>query len=268
MTGPAEPSLTVVVPVWDGYVGAPLDAALASILAQEPSPLVIAVDNASGTPLPSREGVRVVRTDGRVSLGRARQHALKYVTTPFVVFWDADDLMVQGSIAHLLDCARKMPSVVAHVGAIIDGTSGRRHHWPRSWSRPLARFPRLFATVNAVSSLYPTIGSVLRTDAVRAAGGFPDMQTGDDYVLGVGLALQGPVNFTGAVCRVYGHGPESISSGWSRADLRRHAAAARERFFRAGGGGPWVRPLIAAAQWLVIAVVRPVAVGLFPRDDR
>jgi glycosyltransferase involved in cell wall biosynthesis len=52
--------VTVVIPVWDRYVEAFLQEAIESLLAQDPPPHLVVVDNHSRVPVPVREGVRLV----------------------------------------------------------------------------------------------------------------------------------------------------------------------------------------------------------------
>src|SRR5262249_49002093 len=105
-TGPVpagEPmaKTTVVIPAWDGYAGAPLRAALRSVLDQAVPMRVLVVDNASLSELTGTGGVDVVRSERRLTVGAARNLGLAAVTTPYVVFWDADDVMLPGTLAFL-----------------------------------------------------------------------------------------------------------------------------------------------------------------------
>ena len=151
----AAGALTVVIPVWDSYAGAALEDALASVCAQQPQPSVLVLDNASVTPIAVGDGVRLLQTEQRLSIGAARNHALLHVTTPWVMLWDADDVMLPGTLADLLARADRDPAAVVIAAGILDGSTGRRHHWPRSWTRPLSRLPRCYAAVHAISSLFP-----------------------------------------------------------------------------------------------------------------
>lgn len=195
---------TVVLPVWDDYVGPPLLRALESLRADNDADAVIVVDNASRVPLPELEGVRVIRSATRLTLGAARNLGLAEVATPFVVVWDADDVMLPGTLP-LLESAIGADSRLAAFGAaIIEEPSGERHRWPRPWALGLGRMPRLFALANAVWSLYPTTGATLmRTELVRAAGGYSDAESGDDWSLGVTLAFRGRVGWTERPGRIY-----------------------------------------------------------------
>ena len=99
MTGDTTARTTVVLPVWDEYVAPRLSEALASLRAQDVSALIVVVDNASDVQLPDLPGVTAVRSSRRLTLGAARNLGLSQVTTPYLVAWDADDLMPPGTFA-------------------------------------------------------------------------------------------------------------------------------------------------------------------------
>ena len=66
------PDVSVVVPVWDGYVRF-LDECVASVRAQEGVAWeLIVVDNASSVPIADVPGARTVRSAQRLSTGAAR----------------------------------------------------------------------------------------------------------------------------------------------------------------------------------------------------
>ena len=256
------PDVTVVVPVWDEYVVDYLEETLHSLGAQVPRPRIILVDNASHEPLPVMSDVEIVRTARRVSVGAARSHGLAHVRSEFVLFWDADDVMPPGTIARLRDRMSRERQLTLLATKIVDDDLVP-HHWPRTFTSRLARHRRLFAFVHCVSSLVPTIGAMMRTDTARDAGGFADLETGDDWVLGVSLAFRGRVDVVDHVGRIYRQHGDSV---WSRRQtathLFTHARAVRERIAADARAPTSIRlllPLIAAGQWLVIRVVRPIA---------
>src|SRR5206468_10753628 len=161
-----------------------LPEALDSILGQGVTADIVLVDNDSSVPVPARPGVRVVSAPRRLTVGAARNLGLEAVATPFVVFWDADDVMQAGTLRALRRRFDDQPDAVAVAAAIVEAP-GLPHHWPRRTTRPLARSRLLFALVHSISPLFPTTGAVmLRTAAARASGGFADADGGDDWVLG------------------------------------------------------------------------------------
>jgi glycosyltransferase involved in cell wall biosynthesis len=267
----ATRTLTVVIPVWDRYAGTTLRDALASIRAQRLRPSVLVLDNASAAPIAVPDDVRVIRTEERLTIGAARNHALAHVTTPWVMLWDADDVMLPDTIADLLTRAERDPGAVVIATGILDGSTGYRHHWPRTWTRPLSRLPRAYATLHAISSLFPTTGALLRTRDVLEGGGFADADGGDDWVAGVSLALRGRIVVSPRLGRLYRHHDDSVSAGWAgRSDIREHARLVRARLREDAATPRALRAALgplALLQAIVIMVLRPLS-RLTPRRQR
>jgi glycosyltransferase involved in cell wall biosynthesis len=263
--------VSVVIPVWDDYVERFLSEALASVREQDMPAEVIVVDNASSVSVPVEEGVRIARAPQRLTIGGARNLGLGAVTTPFVVFWDADDVMLPGTLRAMRQRFDGSPDAVAVATAIVE-RPGVPHHWPRPLTRPLARRTRLFALVHAVSALFPTTGGVMiRTELARDAGGFADIDGGDDWVLGVSLAFRGRILLDPHAGRLYRRWPGSVSSRWRPLpDLVRHSAAVRRRLRSDRAMPSWVRalsPALAPAHLFVIFVLRPLRL-VMPRRAR
>lgn len=262
----ASQQASVVIPVWGEYADHRLDEAVASIRDQGMECALILVDNGNDTPL-TRPGVCVVRSEAQLSLGAARDLGLRSVTTPTVMFWDADDVMLPGTLTRLAERLDRDPKLVACATSIIDSTSGRRHHWPRRWPLALSRLPLVFATLNAVSSLYPITGALLSTAHAQAAG-FPDADGGDDWVMAVSLGFRGRIAVDKHLGRLYGHGSASISARWTRRDVLTNARLVRERL-RSDPAIPTavVRlvPVIALGQHTVLQVLRPISRRAPPR---
>jgi hypothetical protein len=261
----SRPPVSVVIPAWDGYADAYLEEALASIVAEGPGPELIVVDNASSTPIaPKDDRVMVVRTPVRLSCGAARNFGLRSVRAPLVVMWDADDVMVPGTLRHLREGLKADPRLVAHAAAIVDSPSGRRHRWPRPWISHLTRWPRLLAVVNSIWSQYPTTGAtIMRTDVVRAAGGFGESDSGEDWSLGVALLWRGRVGWSERPGREARRHALSI---WKRScttrHLLEHSRAVRAALQRDPAVPRWCRiavPLIQVGQYTAILVIRPLS---------
>jgi hypothetical protein len=71
--------------------------------------------------------------------------------------------------------------------------------------------PTLFALLDSMWSLYPTTGAtILRTELARAAGGYADADSGEDWCLGVSLAFRGRVGWSERPGRVYRLHPQSV----------------------------------------------------------
>jgi glycosyltransferase involved in cell wall biosynthesis len=262
--GPAEPDTTIVVPVWGPYGGRTLVEALATLRAQDPPARIVVVDNASDEPLPELGDAEVVLAPKRLTVGAARNFGLQRVRTPYVLFWDADDLMLPGTLRFLRDRLTGDVSVIAAAAAIMDDVPRMPHRWPRRWTAALTRLPRAFALAHSVWSLFPTTGStIMRAAAVRESGGYADANSGEDWVLGVSLAFRGRLEIHPRPGRVY---RRHVGSLWehrrSPRHLLRHAAAVQDRLRSDPGIPRWVKllvPAIAALQVIAVIAVRPLA---------
>jgi hypothetical protein len=260
----SEPEVSVVIPAWGAYAGAPLQEALASVREQDTPARIIVVDNASDEPLGPVGEAEVVRAPERLTVGGARNLGLEHVTTPYVLFWDADDLMLPGTLGFLLEAISADDSLVAVAAAIVE-ESGSRHRWPPRWSASLARRPALFALAHSIWSLFPSTGAtIMRTAPVRESGGYEDAAvSAEDWVLGVSLAHRGQIGLRDRPGRVYRRLGESL---WqeNRAPARQlaHAAAVRERL-RADLAIPgWARAsalLLKVLHPTVLLIVAPLA---------
>src|SRR5947207_2168478 len=117
--------------------------------------------------------------------------------------------------------------------------------------------PRLFALLDCVWSLYPTTGAtIMRTDQVRAAGGYGDVESGEDWCLGVSLAFRGRVGWSERPGRVYRLDDESV---WARhmavRHQLRHAGTVRDRIRPDPGIPGWAKsalPVIALGQYTAV----------------
>jgi hypothetical protein len=252
--------VTVVIPVWGTYADGRLDEAIASIRSQDEPAAVLLVDNADDQQL-QRDGVDVVRSEVRVPLGSARNLGIAAAGTPMVMLWDADDVMPAGTLGPLVRELDSNPCAVVSTARIVDGLTGGLHHWPRRWPLRLAGVRHAFAVLNAVSSLYPVTGAVMRTAAAREAC-FPPASGGDDWVMGVSMAFRGRVTVRSEPGRIYRRHPGSVSASWTTANALAHADMVRQRM-RADPAVPVATRRLLPAIWLgqqfVLRVLRPVA---------
>src|SRR5215212_5141429 len=116
----SEPETTIVIPVWGRYAGDVLAEGVASLRMQDRAARILVVDNASDEAVPALDGVEVVRSPRRLTVGAARNLGLERVRSPFVLFWDADDVMAPGTLAFLEERLRARSDVVAVAAAIMD----------------------------------------------------------------------------------------------------------------------------------------------------
>lgn len=249
-------SVTVVVPVWGDYCRF-LPECVESVLADEPRPKLIVVDNASEQPLPPLpQEVELVRASRRLSAGAARNLALLQIETPYVCFLDADDILLHGALgdaAARLDARHRLVSVISRYESWNPATGERRMlgRSPRPIALAVSRFRRVFALANLRYNAFPIVGGVHRTSIVRAVGGFGDTDVGEDWILGVLLTFRGRIAVRRAPAflrRVHGgslwYRPHTRKRLLHRCELLRSRVAADPAVPR------WVKallPLFAAA---------------------
>jgi glycosyltransferase involved in cell wall biosynthesis len=260
----SEPEVSVVIPAWGAYAGTPLQEAIASVREQDAPARIIVVDNASDEPLRSVGDAELVQAPERLTVGAARNLGLERVTTPYVLFWDADDVMLPGTLGFLIETISADDSLIAVAAAVVE-ESGSRHRWPPRWSAKLARRPALFAMAHSVWSLFPSTGAtIMRTEALREAGGYAtEIVAAGDWVLGASLAFRGRVELHERPGRLYRRLGESLSQE-NRAPARQlaHAAAVRERLRTDPGIPGWARASTLALKVLhptVLLLVAPIA---------
>lgn len=214
--------VTVVIPVWGTYAK-DLPRAVAS--AAHARANVLVVDNANRPALDIP--VPTLRLDSRVSLGQARNAALPYVHTPYVLFLDADDELLPGALDQLLTVAgapATHPVVVA--ARLLDASTGQRYHWPHTWQERLMRHAKVFAVAETIRAAYPVQGSLLPTDVVRECGGYDVHEdAAEDWTLGVSLAWRCQVRPASQPTMVY---RSALSGRWgSQLALSRQLAHRR-----------------------------------------
>ena len=157
-------------------------------------------------PLPELPaGVQVLRLDRRVSVGAARNAALPEVTTPYVVFVDADDRLLPGTLSFLAGALDESPELVAAVTRQLhwDPATGERSETggaPRPVVYRIARFRRLLALCTLRFNIFPIVGcAAIRTDAVRVERRLRRRQSrrGLGALLGARLARAGSASTAG-----------------------------------------------------------------------
>lgn len=197
--GAGTPGLiSIVLTVWGDYVDF-LPGALESLQGQGvPSVEFIVVDNASEPPIGDLPGVRIVRTAERMTVGHARNFGLTHVTGEYVLFWDADDLMLPGALQRLREVIEGDPEVSVVTMDSISWTPesgpGGPWPWPRSIMYRLAPHRRVLALMALLYNPFTTTGpALLRTRDVRDAEGFPDIPCCEDWALSGSLAVRGRV---------------------------------------------------------------------------
>ena len=239
--GTAAPRVTVVIPVWGRYAQL-LDEAVAGVIASTVPTEIVVVDNASDEAVQASPGVRVLRSSTRLSVGAARNLGLDAVRTPLVVFLDADDVILPGGLEALVEGIDARPELSAYALALLDGTTGDVHRWPRPVAGALARWPAGFALANTVWSQLPLqCSTVARTRDVVAAGGYDDSDVGEDWALGVSLAWRGRVGFGRRPVAVYRWREDSLGQASPSGLLLEMARAVRRRIRSDAAIPRWVQ---------------------------
>jgi glycosyltransferase involved in cell wall biosynthesis len=253
--------MTVVIPVWDRYVRY-LPEAVDSVAGDSTNVAIVVVDNASEVPVTTGPEVAVVRAPRRLSVGAARNLGLDQVTTRYVVVLDADDKLLPGTLEFLRSRLDADPSIAVCVTSILDGETGERHRFPLKSVSRVARWPRFFAFLGCVWGLFPVQGcAMLRTEQVRDAGGYPDVEWGDDWVLAVSLAFRGRIEMHERFGRYYRPTPDSL---WRRGrrlgEFVASARLVRQRLRDDPGIPAWARrllPVIAVLQLAAVFLAQP-----------
>jgi glycosyltransferase involved in cell wall biosynthesis len=202
---PPKPRVTVITPAYNA--GATLLESVTSALAQTVAEIeVIVVDDGSDQPAADAlTGVddgrlRVLRTRRNQGVSAARNVALHAARAPVVAQLDADDLWRPDHLEGVLPAFEDPTVGMAYTNVEIIGTplldraiavrtpddglprwvSDRAQH-------PVDDLQRLYS-VNPI----PAPGAVMRTDAVRAVGGYPRwLSVGEEYFVYIKLKRAG-----------------------------------------------------------------------------
>ena len=237
--------ITVIIPVWN--LDRELRDAVASIRDQQVPVELVIVDNASDSPLPPIPGAEWIRLKERVSIGEARNIALAKVTTPYVFFADADDIVEPGLLKFLRGQLKTRPRAVLAAGKEVlwnpETGEKRLSSWPFDYAYRLQRHRLRFALRNSLRDICPAVGYVLlRTEAAQRAGGFAKMNFAEDWCLSVALAFQGEVILTEQPGRLYrvsgGTQPRLSRLAKGKVGLRWQAQREARRRLRTAPGVP------------------------------
>jgi len=167
---------------------------------------------------------------------------------------DGDDVLLPGSFSHLFGILDAHRALGAAAGSILlwDPETDRRipSYYPPRLAYGLSRNPTLFGIANVAVNLYPSVGATLiKTEAARLAGGFPDSDFLETWAFGVSLALSAPVALSRRYCKLYRVSDEASlkNRGWG--DWRASWTGRRELRHRARRhfGPAWGGALLTAA---------------------
>jgi glycosyltransferase involved in cell wall biosynthesis len=188
-----KPRTSVIMPAYNAH--GTIRASVESALAQTVSELeVIVVDDGSDPPIAGAlDGIddprlRVLRHPRNRMAPAARNTALAAARSPFVSQLDADDLWEPDYLESVLPCFDDPAVGLAYTNAsVIEHPDGLDRIIPDASVHPMDTFPKI-AEQNPIAAVTAT----MRTDAVRAVGGYAEwLWVCDDYHLYLKLAQAG-----------------------------------------------------------------------------
>jgi glycosyltransferase involved in cell wall biosynthesis len=195
---PAEPTVGVVIPVWNGerWLGEALD----SVLAQEHRPAdIVVVDDGSSdasAALAERHGPPVrVACQANAGIGAARNRGIELVAGELVTFLDADDLLTPASLALRVEVLVRRPDIDMVFGAV------------RRFSETAAGAP---VALNEPQAGHMPSAMLVRRAALERVGPFPTdtrVAEGLDWMLRARELRLGELTLADQVLwrRVHGH---------------------------------------------------------------
>jgi glycosyltransferase involved in cell wall biosynthesis len=200
------PRVSILVPAWNA--AATVVEAVTSALAQTvPDIEVIVSDDGSAAPVSEAladvhdDRLRIIRSGQNRGVSVARNAALAVARAPVVAQLDADDYWLPDHLEHLLPALSAPTTGLAYSNVEVVEHPGGLDRWIAE-RVPDDGFPvwvsdRTIHPVNDLAKLFranpiPSPAVIMRTDAVRAVGGYPPWLTvGEDYLLYIRLRRAG-----------------------------------------------------------------------------
>ena len=218
---------------------------------------VLVVDDGSAPPLATDPGARVIRLAANRGPAAARNAGLAEVTTPLVAFVDTDvdldDGWLQPLLAHFND---PLVALVAPRVRSAQGSSTLARYEESRSPLDLGDQPARIAAGTRVSYV-PAAAMVVRTDALRAIGGFDEtLRTGEDVDMVWRLIGAGHRCRYEPTSSVH-HRPRPALSGWARQRLAYGRSAAALDCKHPGMVAPLRMSGWSAAVWALVLVRRP-----------
>jgi len=219
--GGPDVAFTCLIPVWGGDDAGCFATAIQSVAASTlaPNTILIAQDGLLPAPLAAAVrlatetlGCRLVVNPGPRGLQYNLNNAMRTVDTAYVARFDADDVNLPDRFAAQVAFARSNPDVAAFGGAILefqpDGRT-RRRTTPQT-HESIVRFAAWRNPINHMTAFF-------RSDAFRAAGGYPDIPLKEDYGLWLAMLARGErlANMAEVLVRArLGEGFHRRRTGW------------------------------------------------------
>jgi glycosyltransferase involved in cell wall biosynthesis len=203
--GSPWPIITVVIPVWDEHASF-LPRCLRAIATQHVPVELVVVDNASQQPIHAPADAHVVTLPHRQSVGAARNEGLQTVTTPYVVFADADDELAPSALARSLALLERHPPAPGVIGRSLLDYGDRTAHGKRPTGiyRLISHVaPQLTPVLWLIDFQGSITSTVLRTSTVRDAGGFAYNDTAEDWHVAARMARRGAFVCVNDLVRIY-----------------------------------------------------------------
>ena len=253
MTG----ELTVIVPVWGNY--ARFLPQLRNRLRNEgvADGAVLVIVNGDRRLSDGKNlwpGARVIHLPRQLSIGAVRNAALEAVSTEFVCFCDADDLPAPGTLFELCTALGLNPNAVLATGLAerLTRNGSEPYPWPRRSAVGTVSRPRRVIRQWAFNNLSLTTGAVLRAEATRKLGGFPDSDLAEDGMLACAMAAYAPVIVLDRPTRQYRTHPDGLCQRGHSAARWRSAYRQQRRWLASNRAlGPWrkLAHLYAPVHW-------------------
>ena len=243
--------ITVVVPAFN--------ATPSATLLDEHAGETIVVDDGSSPQLATAPAIRTVRLPINRGPATARNAGLAEVTTPLVAFVDTDvDLKsgwLQPLLAHFDD---PLVALVAPRVRSSDGASMLATYEAVRSPLDLGDQSARIAAGTRVSYV-PAAAIVVRTDALRAIGGFDEsLRTGEDVDM-VWRLIEAGYRCRYEPAAVVHHRPRTTLSAWARQRIAYGRSAAALDLKHPGAVAPLRMSGWSAAVWALVLVRRPGA---------
>ena len=237
-------SITVVIPTFDRLEL--LRATVRSVEEQErPAARIVVVDDGSrdGSAewADAQSTVTVLRNpEGGWGPARARAEGSRLADAEMIAFLDSDDLLLPGALADLGAALEGSPSAPFAFARALAASREPGGWQPAGLIRPEPRelrdpLPALFAR-----NFVPSVGTLLRGEALERIGGYPtDVTFAEDHYFWIRLAQLGDpvyVNALTAVYRVHAGGRHTPGRAEEEADAFLDLIAADPRLAPARAG--------------------------------